>query len=245
MRLKRRIAVVTGAAQGIGRAIAQRLSGAGAVLALLDKDGPMLEETARLESASAWVCNVSQRDQVLAAIEQITTTVGPIDILVNNAGIWRHTPVQEVGEDQWNEVFDVNVKGVLWCSQAVASGMVRRRTGKIVNIASVAGFAGNDNWSAYCASKAAALSLTLALSNALAGANVQVNAVCPGATQTRLLEYISQTELGSTFDWVHSPGEVAEEVLKLVCPFEQTRTGQVIAMKPEDAVLGIPVHGNA
>lgn len=83
MRLKRRIAVVTGAAQGIGRAIAQRLSGEGAVLALLDKDGPMLEETARLESASAWVCNVSQRDQVLAAIEQITTTVGPIDILVN------------------------------------------------------------------------------------------------------------------------------------------------------------------
>ena len=237
MRLKRRIAVVTGAAQGIGRAIAQRLSGEGAVLALLDKDGPMLEETARLESASAWVCNVSQSRSRRPWAPSTSWSI--------NAGIWRHTPVQEVGEDQWNEVFDVNVKGVLWCSQAVASGMVRRRTGKIVNIASVAGFAGNDNWSAYCASKAAALSLTLALSNALAGANVQVNAVCPGATQTRLLEYISQTELGSTFDWVHSPGEVAEEVLKLVCPFEQTRTGQVIAMKPEDAVLGIPVHGNA
>jgi len=88
------------------------------------------------------------------------------------------------------------VKGILFCCQCVAPGMIRRRSGKIVNIASAAGFGGNSDWSAYCASKAAAISLTLGIADALASHHVQVHAVCPGATETPMLDYIRQEEPG-------------------------------------------------
>lgn len=242
MRLQNRVAAVTGAAQGIGRAIAERLAAEGAILALLDRDGPLLAElAASLPQARAWSCDVRCRDQVFATFAQIAASSGPVEILINNAGIWRHTPVQEVEEATWDEVFEVNVKGTLWCSQAAFPEMRRRRAGKIVNIASVAGFGGSADWSAYCASKAAVLSLTLAWAEISATANVQVNAVCPGATQTPLLEQIYSTEPGSRFEQVHQPEEVAREVLKLICPFEQTTTAQVVAMKPIGTSLGLPV----
>ena len=237
MSLKGRIALVTGAAQGIGQAVAGQLAAAGASLALLDVDG---EEVAASASAlgieAAWTCDVRDGEAIRAVVAQI----GTIDILVNNAGIWRHTPVLEVDASQWDEVFAVNVKGILFGAQAVAPDMRQRRAGKIVNIASVAGFGGSGDWSAYCASKAAAISLTLALATELQDQNVQVNAVCPGATQTPMLEFIEACEPGANFDWVHSPEEVAGEVLKLVDPFDQETTGRVVAMKPPGAVLGIP-----
>lgn len=243
MELSGRIALVTGAAQGIGWAVARKLSEAGATLALLDLDGDGVRRAeAMLSSAHAYPCDVSDPEQVGDAMDQIQESLGPIEILVNNAGIWRHTPVLETTEMEWDEVFAVNVKGILFCAQTVAPGMIERRCGKIVNIASVAGFGGNPDWSAYCASKAAAISLTLALAEELAKHNVQVNTVCPGATQTALLESIYQTESGWRTDWVHQPEEVAEEVLDLLVPFAQNTTGQVVAMKPADKILGIPVR---
>jgi NAD(P)-dependent dehydrogenase (short-subunit alcohol dehydrogenase family) len=210
---------------------------------LLDQDGKLAAEAAgELGKARAWACDVSRRTQVAAVFAEVQAALGPVDALVNNAGIWQHTPVREVGEEEWDRVFAVNVKGILWCCQAVAPEMIRRRAGKIVNVASVAGFGGNGDWSAYCASKAAAISLTLAWAEALAEKGIQVNAVCPGATQTPLLEQIQREEPGATFDWVHRPEEVAEEVVKLVCPWAQMTSGQVVAMKPAASALGIPVR---
>jgi len=241
MELEGRVVAVTGAARGIGQAVANRLAGEGAVVALLDRDRPP-EGAEGIGNAQAWECDISSREQVASVFVDIEGALGPVDALVNNAGIWRHTPVREVKEEGWDEVFAVNVKGILWCCQAVAAGMSRRGAGKIVNIASGAGFGGHDDWSAYCASKAAAISLTLAWADALAGEGVQVNAVCPGATETDLLEQIRREEPGSVFDWIHSPEEVAEEVVKLVCPFAQTTSGRVVSMKPAESVLGMSVR---
>ena len=241
MSLEGRIALVTGAAQGIGQAVAGQLAAAGASLALLDVDGEQVTASASvLGIEAAWTCDVRDGEAISAVVAQINADLGPVDILVNNAGIWRHTPVLEVDASQWDEIFAVNVKGILFGAQAVAPGMRQQRAGKIVNIASVAGFGGSGDWSAYCASKAAAISLTLALATELQDQNVQVNAVCPGATQTPMLEFIEACEPGANFDWVHSPEEVAGEVLKLVDPFDQKTTGRVVAMKPPGAVLGIP-----
>lgn len=244
MRLEGRIAVVTGAAQGMGWAIAHRLAEEGAMVALLDRDGDRAAAAAaQLRSASAWSCDVQHRAQVQAVVGQIQTALGPVDLLINNAGIWRHTPVLEVDESVWDDVFSVNVKGILFCSQAAAPGMIQRQSGKIINIASTAGFGGSADWSAYCASKAAAISLTLGLAEALGPQHVQVNAICPGATRTPMLDYIQRTEPGSRFDEVHRPEEVAEEVMKLVVPFDQATHGCIIAMKPAGSVLGISVQG--
>ena len=241
--LEGRTAVVTGAARGIGFAIASQLADAGATLALLDRDGAEVEAAAaRLSAAVAWSCDVSDAPNIRHVFEQIHATFGAVDILVNNAGIWRHTPVLATEEEQWDEVFAVNVKGVLFASRATAARMIEQGWGKIVNIASVAGFGGSSNWSAYCASKAASISLTLALAQELKPHNIQVQAVCPGATQTELLDRIEQAEPGSRFDWIHRPEEVAGEVVKLVVPFEQTGTGRIIPMKPPDSVLGINVQ---
>ena len=241
--LRGRVAVVTGAAQGIGRAVAQRFAAEGAAVALLDLDGKRAAETAdSLTAASAWQCDVRSRERVADVLQEVHTDMGPVDILVNCAGIWRHTPVLNVTDAEWDEVLGVNLKGTLICAQAVAPGMLGRRSGKIVNIASMAGFGGTANWSAYCASKTAVNSLTLSLAEELKAHNVHVNSVCPGATQTPMTDYIARIEPATAFDRVHRPEEVAQAVLRLVSPFEQTTTGSIVPMKPLDSVLGIALR---
>ena len=238
-----RVAIVTGAAQGIGWAVAQTLAREGAHVGVLDLDANGAAEAAKqLGHASAWPCDVRDHEATEKVLRQAHSELGAVDLLVNCAGVWRHTPVLDVDHPLWDEVFAVNVKGVLFCSQAVAPRMIEKRSGKIINIASVAGFGGTSNWSAYCASKAAAVSLTLALADELASHNVQVNAICPGGTQTPMTEYITQIEGRSNFGQLHSPEEVAGEVLKLVSPFDQTTTGLVVAMRRQDSVLGVAVR---
>ncbi len=194
-----------------------------------------------LDRATAWHCDVADRRRVRATTRRIEDSVGPIDILINNAGIWRHTPVLEVRESEWDRVHATNVKGNLFCAQAVAPGMMARRAGKIVNVASLAGFVGGAYWSAYDASKAAAISLTLALAEALAPHNVHVNAVCPGAVDTALTDAILEREPDVEFDHVHHPDDVAKEVLEFVVPFEQSTSGRIVPMRAVHSVLGIAV----
>ena len=241
--LQGRVAMVTGAAQGIGRAVAQRLAGEGMQVAIVDANAVGAREAASpLKYGSAWPCDVKDRAAVRRVAGQVQAQIGPVEVLVNCAGIWRYTPVMKVDEPEWDEVFAVNLKGVLFCSQEVGRSMAARRSGKIVNIASVAGFGGNSAWSAYCASKAAAISLTLVLADALEGDNVQVNAVCPGGTDTPMSQHIARTEGQQSSDTMHRPEEVAEEVFRLVSPFDQTTTGVVVAMKPQASVLGVPTR---
>ena len=245
MLLSGRVAVVTGAARGIGAAISGRFAAEGAVTALVDRDLQEARRTAADVGGTAFGCDVSRLRQVNAVFSEVCRSLGPIDILVNNAGIWRYTPVLEVTQGRWDEVFDVNVKGIFHCARAAAAYMMPRRSGKIVNVASVAGFGGSAAWSAYCASKAAALSLTLSLADALRESRVQVHAVCPGATRTDMLRKIEEEEPGSRFDRVHEPAEVAEQVLELVVPWDQTDTGRIVTMKPVGTAFGLPTEHQA
>ena len=236
MNLEGRAAIITGGAAGIGLAISKALAAEGANVALFDRD----EESARTRASAisssgggqALGIRVDVRcpEEIRAGVDRTERELGPADILVNNAGIWRRTPILSVEEPLWDDVFAVNVKGVLRCSQIVGARMAERQHGKIVVIASMAAFGGGNEWGAYCASKAAAVSLTQTLADELGPFGVQANVICPGATDTELARQIIREQPGTTFQY-HQPEEIAAEVLDLVIPFSQTRTGEIGRMK--------------
>ena len=236
MNLEGRTAMVTGGAAGIGLAVARALAAEGANVALLDLDGEGARARAsEIKShgggkALGVDADVRCPEEIRAAVDRTERELGPVDILVNNAGIWRRTPILSVEESVWDEVLAVNVKGVLLCSQTVGARMAQRRRGKIVVIASLAAFGGGNEWGAYCASKAAAVSLTRTLADELGPFGIQANVVCPGATDTELARQIIREQPGTTFEY-HQPEDVAAEVLDLVVPFSQKRTGEIIRMK--------------
>ena len=219
--------------EDLGRAIAEAFAEAGAAVALLDVNGERAEVAADEVRAStgaatcAVTADVAVKDQVAGAIEGAARELGEIDILINNAGIWRHNTVLDVSEAEWDRVFAVNVKGALLCAQFVAPGMMRRRAGKIVNVASAAGLHPGLGWAAYQTSKAAMIMLGRILAAELAPHNVQVNTVCPGAIRTPMTDYIRSVE-GGDFPHASDPADIAQVVLGLVAPFEQTATGQVV-----------------
>jgi len=194
MTLAERIAIVTGAGNGIGRAIAVALAQAGAHVAAVDIDPAAAEATAsavgargrRTLGVSADVGDVAAIDKM---VRRVVETLGPPDILVNNAGVTRRAHIMDLTEHDWDRIMRVNGKGVFFCLQRVAREMVPRRSGVIVNIASIAGkgFAGASN-AIYAASKGAVLGLTRLAAVQLAPHNINVNAICPGTTVTALSE---------------------------------------------------------
>jgi len=180
-----RVALVTGGATGIGLAIARRLARAGCDIAVVDVNAAGAEAAAKelQESgrrAVAIRCDVGDREAVLRMADESTRALGEIDLLVNNAGIARLGPLQSFPEKDWRELFRVNVDGVFFCCQAVLSGMMARRQGNIVNIASWNAKLGAPNFGAYSATKFAVIGLTQALAREVAGFGIRVNAVCPG-----------------------------------------------------------------
>jgi NAD(P)-dependent dehydrogenase (short-subunit alcohol dehydrogenase family) len=192
MVLAERVAIVTGAGHGIGRAIALALARAGADVALVDVDG------AALEAGAAAVAALGRRALPIVAdcgdlgaidrmVQQGTETFGRIDILVNNAGVTRRAPLMDLTEADWDRIMRVNAKGVFFCLQRAAREMIPRRSGVIVNIASIAGkgYAGTSN-AIYAASKGAVISLTRIAALQLAPHDIRVNAICPGTTVTAL-----------------------------------------------------------
>ena len=242
MELAGKVAAVTGAARGIGLATAHALAAEGALVAMLDLDGRRAShEATQLPTASAHQCDVRDAGSVDRAMAAVQADLGPIDILVNNAGVWRRTPLLPANLSDWDFVYETNVKGIMLCSAAVAPEMIRRRTGKIINVASLSGFLGHPGWAAYGASKAAAISLTLAYAAELESFDVQVHTVCPGGTQTDMAELIRAAEPDSERLPFAQPDDVAAEVLKLVTPFDDPATGRVVAMGPVESVFGIPV----
>ena len=180
-----RVALITGAAAGIGRAIARRLAGAGYDIAIADINAAGAEGAAKElreggRRAAAIACDVGDREAALRMAESAARSLGPIDLLVNNAGIVRLGPLVSFAEDDWRALFRVNVDGVFFCCQAVLPGMTARRRGNIVNIASWNGKLGAPNFAAYSATKFAVIGLTQALAREVAGCGIRVNAVCPG-----------------------------------------------------------------
>ena len=189
-------AIVTGGAQGFGRAIAERLLDSGARVSLWDREIETLTGTARELAGRGDVhtttVDVSNEAQVDAATRATVERFGGIDILVANAGIAGATaPVWEYPPDAWRQVIEVNLTGVFLCCRAVVPHMRAQRYGRIVNIASIAGKEGNPNASAYSAAKAGLIALTKSLGKETAGRDIAVNAITPAAAKTRIFEQMT------------------------------------------------------
>ena len=198
MSLEGKVALVTGAGRGIGRAIALRLARDGADVALCDIDETTAADTAREIAALgrrslSRRTDVSRRPEVEALVRESVAQLGPVDILVNNAGIVQAKHFMEVTEEDWDRIIAVNVKGVFFCAQAVAGEMIKRgQGGKIINIASIGGKIGQHLLVPYGASKAAVISITQGLSRGLARHGITVNAICPGVVDTAMQDLINQ-----------------------------------------------------
>jgi 3-oxoacyl-[acyl-carrier protein] reductase len=201
MNLTCRIAIVTGAGQGIGEAIAVRLATAGADVAVVDLNLPLAEAVAsRLRGLGrrsiAIRCDVSRAPDVEEMRDRVLSEFGKIDILVNNAGIaGRNAPLVEVSEAEWEQVMTVDVKSVFLCSKAVLPHMIERRYGKIVNVASIAGKEGNPNLTPYSAAKAAVIGLTKALAKEVVHFGVYVNCVAPAVIETPILKTLTPQQI--------------------------------------------------
>ena len=194
--LKGRSAIVTGAASGLGFAIAERLVASGAVVLIWDIDGEAGASAAKKLGARSIIADVSDPNSVTAAVQASLALTPTIDILVNNAGITGpNVKLWDYPIADWNCVFAVNVHGVFHCCRAVVPQMRQQNYGRIVNIASVAGKDGNPNASAYSASKAAVIAITKSLGKELADTAIRVNCVTPAAVRTPLFAQMTQSHI--------------------------------------------------
>jgi NAD(P)-dependent dehydrogenase (short-subunit alcohol dehydrogenase family) len=187
-RLEERIAIVTGAAAGIGAAIARAFCGEGARVVVADRDSEAAEATAKEigRAAIAMRLVVTKEDQVLAVVADTLARFDRIDILVNNAGIMRKAYVKDMAEELWDAVVDVNLKATFLCSKAVLPAMIEARRGRIINIASIAAKVGEPTASAYSAAKFGVIGFTRSLALEVAQYDILVNAICPGPIPTAL-----------------------------------------------------------
>ena len=191
-------AVVTGGAQGFGRAITERFAASGARVAIWDRDMALAERTAAElgERVTAIVCDVTDPAKVAKARDATVSRLGRIDILVNNAGIaGTNAKTWETDVEEWRKVMRINLDGPFICSRAVAPLMIAQNYGRIVNIASIAGKEGNPNAAHYSASKAGLIALTKSLGKELAGYDIAVNAVTPAAAKTAIFDQLTQEHI--------------------------------------------------
>jgi 3-oxoacyl-[acyl-carrier protein] reductase len=221
------VALVTGASRGIGFAIAEKLGNMGARVALCARDSAKLAKAEeRLRSANietlSLPADVRRQSGIDALLEKTRTTFGPIDILVNNAGIATFGPFHQQQETDWDTILDTNLKAVFLLTRAIAPEMIRRRTGHIINIASLAGknaFAGGG---IYCASKWGLLGLTGCMAEDLRGFGIRVSAVCPGSVAT---DFSPHT--GKDSAKMLQPEDVAHAVAVLVTQAPQSFISEI------------------
>jgi 3-oxoacyl-[acyl-carrier protein] reductase len=234
-----RVAMVTGAAHGIGRGIAREFARSGARVAIADLREAEAERAAREIAAETGAemlpvaLDVRDAASVAAAVERIETALGPIVVLVNNAGIYPNTPVVEMDEAEWDAVFDTNVKGMFLVSRAVARRMIARGAGgRIVNISSGSAESGRVGAAHYCASKAAVNMFTRVLAMELAPHDIAVNAVGPGLVEvpgwSLSAEYIDAMVAATPMKRMGQPDDIARAVLYLASPEATYITGTTL-----------------
>ncbi|MCL2761145.1 MAG: 3-oxoacyl-[acyl-carrier-protein] reductase [Desulfuromonadales bacterium] len=235
-----KIAVVTGASRGIGRAISLALASKGASIVAVDIDREVTDIVVKeLQTLGAkaigFTGNVTVADDAERMIEAAVKEFGRVDILVNNAGITRDNIFLRMKDEDWDAVLSVNLKGAFLCSRAVAKVMTKQRSGRIINIASVVGQMGNAGQANYCASKAGLIGLTKSNARELAKRNITVNAVAPGFIATAMTDVLSdkvKEELASQIPLgiLGTSEDVANAVCFLASDASGYITGQVLAV---------------
>ncbi len=239
--LQGKIAVITGGTRGIGLAIAKSLAEEGVVpLITFSSDegvaGSALKELQKINSqARAFRFNVSHAKEVQTAFEQIIKSHRKIDILVNNAGITKDNLLLRMKEEDWDQVLDVNLKGVFLCSQMALRSMIKERWGRIINISSVVGDAGNPGQVNYAASKGGILSFTKALAREIASRSITVNAITPGYIETEMTLHLPEKVKQAMLDAIPlkkfgNPSDVGAVVSFLASEKSAYITGQVFGV---------------
>ena len=238
--LENKVAVVTGAGRGIGEAIARRLAGEGAAVAVCDV---MLDNAQQVATslgkggtkANAYAVNVTDSKQVKDVCDKIVADFGRVDILVNNAGITRDGLLLRMSDEDWDAVLGVNLKGIFLFTRSLCRTMLQQRGGAIVNIASIVGVVGNAGQANYSASKAGVIGFTKTVAKELASRGIRSNAVAPGFIQTAMTDKLSPEAKKAQTDFIALkrlglPEDVANVVLFLASDLSAYVTGQVIAV---------------
>jgi 3-oxoacyl-[acyl-carrier protein] reductase len=232
-----KVALVTGGSRGIGKAIAEGLAGVGANVALCGRDGAKAQAVAAALGGAArgYACDLGDAAQIERLAETVEAEVGPVDILVNNAAITKDNLLFRIGADDWDAVLNANLKGPFLLTKLVARGMIKRRWGRVVNIASVVGMIGNKGQANYAAAKAGLIGFTKAVAKELASRNVLVNAVAPGYIDTDMTRAIADDakqllQAAIPLGKLGTGADVAGAVLFLASDLASYITGQVLVV---------------
>lgn len=238
MELRGKTAVVTGGARGIGKTISEKLAAGGTNIALFDILESEAQKTAeelrsRGVQSHVYCEDVTNADKMAEALKDVSERFGSLDILVNNAGITRDNLIMRMSEEDWDKVIQVNLKSVFACTKAACRIMMKQRSGRIINIASVIGVMGNAGQANYAASKAGIIGLTKSTAKELASRGITCNAIAPGYIQTamtdKLPEEVKEQMLKSIpLARMGTPEDVANIVLFLASDLADYVTGQVI-----------------
>ncbi len=238
--LSEQVAIVTGASQGIGRAIAVALGRCGAKVACIARNADKLAETAAAVeaaggAAAVYSCDVTSGESVQKVVDEVVEKWGRIHILVNNAGITRDTLVPRMSDDDWDSVINTNLRGSFLFTRAVTRPMMQARYGRIINISSVSGIMGNPGQANYAASKAGVIGMTRVVAKELASRKITVNAVAPGFIETEMTEALGPMVLDEVKKRVPAKrlghvDDIAGAVLFLASGSASYVTGQVLTV---------------
>ncbi|HEY4132244.1 MAG TPA: 3-oxoacyl-[acyl-carrier-protein] reductase [Gemmatimonadaceae bacterium] len=227
-------ALVTGSTRGIGRAIAAMLADAGARVAIVGRDQTRAQDAAAEISTDArgYGCDVGDIASLTAMIEAVDKDFGGIDILVNNAGLTRDNILFRLKDDDWDSVIDANLRGAFVAIRAASRGMMKKRWGRIINIASVVGVVGNKGQANYAASKAGLIGLTKSVAKELASRNILTNAIAPGFIETDMTSAMTDEAKKTLFTQIPlerlgKPQDIAAMVVFLASDYASYITGQV------------------
>ena len=238
--LNGKIAIVTGASQGIGETIAVEMAKSGANVFCLARNKNALDSTINKiisngDKASAYSCDISDNEQFNNIVTDIFKEYGSLDILVNNAGITNDTLLMRMSDDQWDSVLNINLKGSFTCTRSVIKYMMKKKSGRIINITSIVGLTGNAGQANYAASKAGLIGMTKSIAKEVASRGITANCVAPGWIETAMTEQLSDDVKNKFLSQIPTgkigyPKDIANTVIFLASKEAEYITGQTITV---------------